>query len=117
MAISGDYPTPVTVNGYQCNNCTDVDNAKKFIDPAHPKSGPFGINAKTDPTQNPSSLDAAPAVTYGGLLAKFNAPQSTTTTGSGGAGSNPAGTITAGAAAAGSSAGRSGLGGQLDLSV
>jgi hypothetical protein len=52
MAISGDYAQPVTVNGYACRNCTDVDYAKKNIDPAHPKSGPFGVNADTDPTQN-----------------------------------------------------------------
>jgi hypothetical protein len=50
MAISGDYPHPVTVNGYSCRNCTDVDYARKHIDPAHPKSGPYGVNAKADPT-------------------------------------------------------------------
>ncbi|MCP5432266.1 MAG: hypothetical protein H6923_03245 [Alphaproteobacteria bacterium] len=26
------------VNGYPCSNCTDVENAKKGIDPAHPKA-------------------------------------------------------------------------------
>ncbi len=46
MAISGDYPHPVTVNGFSCKNCTDVDYAKKHIDPAHPKDGPYGVNAK-----------------------------------------------------------------------
>lgn len=46
MAISGDYPQPVTVNGFSCKNCTDVDYAKKHIDPAHPKDGPYGVNAK-----------------------------------------------------------------------
>ena len=45
MAISGDYPTPVTVNGFSCKNCTEVDMANKHIDPAHPEDGPFGINA------------------------------------------------------------------------
>jgi hypothetical protein len=45
MAISGDYPHPVTVNGFACKNCTDVDNAKRHIDPAHPKDGPYGVNA------------------------------------------------------------------------
>ena len=50
MAISGDYPHPVQVNGFTCRNCTDVDYANKHIDPAHPKSGPYGINAKSDPT-------------------------------------------------------------------
>ena len=50
MAVGTDYSTPVIVNGYTCKNCTDVDYAKKHIDPAHPKSGPYGINAKDDPT-------------------------------------------------------------------
>ncbi len=50
MAVSTNYPTPVMVNGFQCKNCTDVDYAKKHIDPAHPKSGPYGIDAKEDPT-------------------------------------------------------------------
>ncbi len=46
MAINGDYPHPVTVNGFSCKNCTEVDEAKKHIDPAHPKDGPYGVNAK-----------------------------------------------------------------------
>ena len=33
------------VNGYVCKNCTDVDYAKKGIDPAHPKDGPNGAYA------------------------------------------------------------------------
>jgi hypothetical protein len=37
------------VNGFRCSNCTDVDYAKKHIDPAHPKDGPYGINAKDRP--------------------------------------------------------------------
>ncbi len=48
--ISGDYSTPVNVNGYVCHNCTEVDQAKKNIDPAHPKSGPNGADADLDPT-------------------------------------------------------------------
>ena len=56
MAIgSTDYPQPVQVNGFLCRNCTDVDRAKKHIDPAHPRSGPYGIDAATDPT-NPKSF-------------------------------------------------------------
>jgi hypothetical protein len=61
MAVSTDYSTPVIVNGYTCKNCTDVDYAKKHIDPAHPKSGPYGINAKDDPTVE--QTDAAASVT------------------------------------------------------
>jgi len=44
MAISGDYSSPVTVNGFSCRNCSDVDRAKRNIDPANPSAGPFGIN-------------------------------------------------------------------------
>ena len=61
-----NYPSPVTVNGYACKNCTDVDYAKKHIDPSHPKDGPYGVNAKDQP---PSTLDAKPAVTLSGALA------------------------------------------------
>jgi len=69
-----NYPSPVTVNGYSCKNCTDVDYAKKNIDPAHPKDGPYGVNAK----ENASPLAAAhrasdtPAVTFGGVLANLS---------------------------------------------
>jgi hypothetical protein len=37
MAISSDYPKPITVNGYVCRNCDDVSKAKKFEDPAGQK--------------------------------------------------------------------------------
>ncbi len=47
MAISTDYPAPVNVNGFSCRNCTDVDRAKKHIDPANPSAGPFGVNGDT----------------------------------------------------------------------
>ena len=71
MAISADYPSPVTVNGFACKNCTDVDYAKKHIDPAHPKDGPFGINAKEPRAgiRDPSATDRNQAVTFGGQLA------------------------------------------------
>ncbi len=74
MAISTDYATPVTVNGFSCKNCTEVDEAKKHIDPAHPKDGPFGINA--DPSKKVETArksGQAPAVTFGGLLAGLTA--------------------------------------------
>ena len=69
-----NYPSPVTVNGYSCKNCTEVDLAKQHIDPAHPKDGPYGVN-KTDPGVHsglPSDAKAAahkPAVTFSGALA------------------------------------------------
>ncbi len=43
-SLSVNYPSPVTVNGFSCRNCTEVDYAKRNIDPAHPKAGPFGMN-------------------------------------------------------------------------
>jgi hypothetical protein len=51
MSIGSDYPHPVNVNGYSCRNCTDVDYAKKHIDPAHPKSGPYDVDAASDPSR------------------------------------------------------------------
>ncbi len=42
--ISANYPSPVTVNGFSCRNCTDVDYAKRQIDPARPQAGPYGMN-------------------------------------------------------------------------
>lgn len=66
MAISGDYPTPVTVNGFSCKNCTEVDYAKKHIDPAHPKDGPYGVNAKDQPLRQDR------AVKFGGRLSELN---------------------------------------------
>jgi hypothetical protein len=62
-----NYPNPVQVNGYSCKNCTDVDYAKKNIDPAHPSDGPFGVDSK-----------AKPAVTFGGVLAGVSAASGTT---------------------------------------
>ena len=51
MAVgSTQYPHPVQVNGFICHNCTEVDRAKKHIDPAHPRSGPYGIDAAADPS-------------------------------------------------------------------
>ena len=92
MALSVNYPTPVWVNGFQCRNCSDVDLAKKHIDPAHPKSGPFNVDAKSDPTRV-----AQEAVKYGGVLASMN-----------GSGSGSAGASTSAA---------NGLGANLDLSA
>jgi hypothetical protein len=65
-SVSANYPSPVQVNGFTCRNCTDVDYAKKHIDPAHPKAGPYGINAASDP-----SLANKPVV-FGGALSSLN---------------------------------------------
>ena len=59
MAISGDYPRPINVNGFACNNCDDVAKAKKFEDPAAPK----GIEINQANTH---------AVSFGGALAGRN---------------------------------------------
>lgn len=51
MAISSDYPRPITVNGYACRNCADVSKAKRFIDPTQPK---FGVDAVDAEKQRPA---------------------------------------------------------------
>src|SRR4051812_30158446 len=63
------------VNGYVCHNCTDVDYAKKGIDPAHPnKNDP--LNPKTK-AQNAIAGDdqtqIKPVVILSGALAKLAA--------------------------------------------
>ena len=63
-----NYPTPVTVNGYSCKNCTDVDNAKRNIDPAHPQDGPFGVNRQ----DKPGAASSSPAVVFGGRLSHLS---------------------------------------------
>ncbi len=73
MTISGNYANPVYVNGYQCNNCAQVAEAKKDINPADPKAGPAGVDANTAANQaanlasgqTPSSIQS-PAVIFGG---------------------------------------------------
>jgi hypothetical protein len=71
MAIaSANYAMPVMVNGFLCKSCTDVDLAKAHIDPQHPSAGPFGTNAKADPTLAGKKFDGKTgAVTFGGSLA------------------------------------------------
>ncbi|HEX3699247.1 MAG TPA: hypothetical protein VHV27_01095 [Phenylobacterium sp.] len=60
------------VNGYVCKTSCDVDLAKKGVDPAHPKDGPYGIDstASKDSTAAKDGDHAAfgPAVTLGGAL-------------------------------------------------
>jgi hypothetical protein len=104
LAISGNYATPEYVNGYACWNCTAVAEAKKDINPADPQAGPFGIDAKNDPTVNQGSAQTptqgsaqTPVVQFGGLLSG-----STTALGSGAGQSLPTGW---------------GLGGQVNISA
>jgi hypothetical protein len=74
MAVSTNYPNPVMVNGFLCKNCTDVDYAKKHIDPAHPKSGPYGIDAKDDPTVKQSDTTSSTTGTTATQAAKPTPP-------------------------------------------
>jgi hypothetical protein len=59
MEISANYPSPITVNGFSCRNCTDVDNAKKHIDPAKPSAGPFGLNDPDRDKGKSAAVDAS----------------------------------------------------------
>ena len=63
LAINGDYAQPVTVNGFACKNCTDVDYAKRFVDPAHPEAGPVNQDQPT------AGAERGPSVVLGGGLA------------------------------------------------
>jgi hypothetical protein len=70
------------VNGYVCRNCTDVEYAKKGVDPAHPKDGPQGAYAdgKTDNARakdvkaGDAKSEFGPAVIFGGQLAARTSP-------------------------------------------
>jgi hypothetical protein len=96
MAIaSANYSMPVMVNGFLCKNCTDVDLAKAHVDPQHPSAGPFGTNAKADPTLAGKKFDGKTgAVSFAGSLSGMS-----------------------GGEAASSAMTSSPLGSQLDLSV
>ena len=60
------------VNGYVCDNCTDVEYAKKNIDPAHPKDGPNGRDAPEKVAERKAAEKAQsadrPAVVLSGAL-------------------------------------------------
>lgn len=42
--MSTNFPTIVNVNGFACRNKGDIGYAKRFIDPARPAAGAFGLN-------------------------------------------------------------------------
>jgi hypothetical protein len=48
------------VNGYPCKNCTDVEFAKKGVDPARPK--------EAEKAKEATPSERAPAVTFGGQV-------------------------------------------------
>ena len=45
------FPLPVLVNGFACMTAEDIGLAKWNVDPEHPRSGPYGRFAETDPTR------------------------------------------------------------------
>lgn len=59
------------VNGYVCKTCTDVDYAKKGIDPAHPKDGPWGVKAadRKSPTGDDPGAAFGRAIRLSGVAA------------------------------------------------
>jgi hypothetical protein len=69
---------PLQVNGYICKNCTDVGYAEKHIDPAHPQSAPYNVNAESDPSRWND------AVTFGGWLIAIERSTSQTPNAAGG---------------------------------
>ena len=71
------------VNGYPCFNCTDVDLAKKGINPAKPQADPRSVNYNPDAPGAKRSGFADDAVTFGGALKALNSAQSSGQTGSG----------------------------------
>ena len=69
--IARDPPMINLVNGYVCHNCTDVDYAKKGIDPAHPnKNDPLNPKTKAqNAIANADKPQINPAVILSGALA------------------------------------------------
>jgi hypothetical protein len=63
------------VNGFACMNCTDVDHAKKFIDPARPNQDAIvpGPRDAAKKVSSPTSPLTENAVSFGGSLAHLNA--------------------------------------------
>ena len=59
------------VNGFVCMNCTDVDHAKKFVDPAHPSQAAV-VSGLRGATQEASSTITQSAVTFEGSLSHLN---------------------------------------------
>jgi len=62
--MDGNYTMPVMVNGYSCDNCSQVALASKNINPAHPNWTP----GETAATAGSSALNT-PAVLLSGALA------------------------------------------------
>jgi hypothetical protein len=63
------------VNGFVCMNCTDVEHAKKFIDPAHPSQAAAvsGPRDAAKEASSPTGTLTQNAVSFGGSLSHLNA--------------------------------------------
>ena len=63
------------VNGFVCMNCTDVEHAKKGIDPAHPKEAATvsGPRDAANEDSSPTGTLTRNAVSFGGSLSHLNA--------------------------------------------
>lgn len=63
------------VNGFVCMNCTDVEHAKKGVDPAHPDQAATatGPHDATEAASGPSGTLVPNAVSFGGSLSHLNA--------------------------------------------
>ena len=62
------------INGFICRNCTDVELAKRGVDPAHPKDDPK--NPAYDPAR--AKADHGPAFRLDGALARSGTAGSST---------------------------------------
>ncbi len=58
--MSMNFPTIVTVNGFACRNNGDIGYAKRFIDPARPAAGAFGLNLPEPVGAGPESAARRP---------------------------------------------------------
>jgi hypothetical protein len=62
----GEFVEMEIVNGFVCRNCADTALARRHIDPAHPKDGPFGANAPPERKD-----EYGPAVKIGDRLSQI----------------------------------------------
>ena len=61
------------VNGFACMNCTDVEHAKKGIDPAHPDQTATVSGPRDAEASSPTGTLTRNAVSFGGSLSHLNA--------------------------------------------
>ena len=56
VSLSTNHSSTIQVYGFSCRSCSDVGYANKGIDPAHPKSGAYDVNAATDPSRKTDAV-------------------------------------------------------------